>query len=74
MAGHYAKAGVEAGRGAWEFRLADGEGDDLVGGKLPSKGRTAAHRMIKYPNLYITRVPAVDGERPTSTTRAFQDI
>jgi large subunit ribosomal protein L3 len=30
--GHYAKAGVEAGRGLWEFRLADGEGDDLEAG------------------------------------------
>ncbi len=29
MAGHYAKAGVEAGRGLWEFRLDEGEGDDL---------------------------------------------
>ncbi len=29
MAGHFAKAGVEAGRGLWEFRLADGEGDEL---------------------------------------------
>ncbi len=35
MAGHFAKAGVEAGRGLWEFRLADGEGDDLaVGGEI----------------------------------------
>ena len=31
-AGHYAKAGVEAGRGLWEFRLADGEGEDLSAG------------------------------------------
>jgi large subunit ribosomal protein L3 len=31
-AGHYAKAGVEAGRGLWEFRLADGEGEDLAAG------------------------------------------
>lgn len=30
MAGHYAKAGVEAGRGSWEFRLADGEGSDIA--------------------------------------------
>jgi large subunit ribosomal protein L3 len=30
--GHYAKAGVEAGRGLWEFRLADGEGDELTAG------------------------------------------
>ena len=27
MAGHYAKAGVEAGRGLWEFRLEDHEGE-----------------------------------------------
>jgi large subunit ribosomal protein L3 len=27
MAGHYAKAGVEAGRGLWEFRLEDHQGD-----------------------------------------------
>jgi large subunit ribosomal protein L3 len=31
-AGHYAKAGVEAGRGLWEFRLTDGEGEDLAAG------------------------------------------
>jgi len=31
-AGHFAKAGVEAGRGLWEFRLADGEGEDLQNG------------------------------------------
>jgi large subunit ribosomal protein L3 len=35
QAGHYAKAGVEAGRGLWEFRLADGEGDDIeVGSEI----------------------------------------
>ncbi|MGM0476151.1 MAG: 50S ribosomal protein L3 [Pseudomonadota bacterium] len=35
MAGHFAKAGVEAGRGVWEFRLGDGEGEELVpGGEL----------------------------------------
>ena len=28
-AGHYAKAGVEAGRGLWEFSLEDGEGEEL---------------------------------------------
>ncbi len=34
-AGHFAKAGVEAGTGLWEFRLADGEGEDLaVGGEI----------------------------------------
>jgi large subunit ribosomal protein L3 len=30
MAGHFAKAGVEAGRGLWEFRLNDGEGEELA--------------------------------------------
>jgi large subunit ribosomal protein L3 len=33
--GHFAKAGTEAGRGLWEFRLADGEGEDIeVGGQI----------------------------------------
>jgi large subunit ribosomal protein L3 len=35
MAGHFAKAGTEAGRGLWEFRLADGDGEDFtVGNEL----------------------------------------
>ena len=34
-AGHFAKAGVEAGRGLWEFRLENGEGEDYaVGAEL----------------------------------------
>lgn len=34
-AGHFAKAGVEPGRGLWEFRLEDGEGENLqVGATL----------------------------------------
>jgi len=32
MAGHFAKAGVEAGRGVWEFRLDEGEGEDFQPG------------------------------------------
>ncbi|VFM94828.1 MAG: LSU ribosomal protein L3P [Candidatus Kentron sp. G] len=32
-AGHFAKAGVEAGSGLWEFPLRDGEGNDLVVGQ-----------------------------------------
>ncbi|BEU04870.1 50S ribosomal protein L3 [Agarivorans sp. OAG1] len=28
-AGQFAKAGVDAGRGLWEFRLADGEGEEV---------------------------------------------
>ena len=31
-AGHYAKHGVSAGTGLWEFRLADGEGEELEAG------------------------------------------
>ena len=31
-AGHYAKAGVEAGEGMWELRLPEGEGEDLETG------------------------------------------
>ena len=35
MAGHFARAGVEAGRGLWEFRLTDEEATDLaVGGEV----------------------------------------
>ncbi len=35
MAGHYAKAGVEAGRGLWEFRLQGDEAAELaVGGEI----------------------------------------
>ena len=29
MAGHFAKASVEAGRGLWEFRLGEDEGEEL---------------------------------------------
>lgn len=32
MAGHFAKANTEAGRGLWEFRLAQGEGTELAAG------------------------------------------
>ncbi len=35
MAGHYARAGTEAGRGLWEFRLADNEGAEIeVGAEI----------------------------------------
>jgi len=34
-AGHFAKAGTEAGRGLWEFRLAEGEGEEIsVGNEI----------------------------------------
>lgn len=35
LAGHFASAGSEAGRGLWEFRLADGEGEEIqVGSEI----------------------------------------
>lgn len=35
LVGHYAKVGAEPGRGLWEFRLTDDEGENLeVGGEL----------------------------------------
>jgi len=35
MAGHYARAGTEAGRNLWEFRLDDNEGEGIeVGGEI----------------------------------------
>jgi large subunit ribosomal protein L3 len=38
MAGHFAKAGVEAGRGLWEFRLDDHDGDvPSVGSELTAE-------------------------------------
>ena len=32
LAGHFAKAGTEAGRGLWEFRIAEPEAEDLAPG------------------------------------------
>ncbi|MEI6145068.1 MAG: 50S ribosomal protein L3 [Methylococcales bacterium] len=34
MAGHYAAANMTAGRGLWEFRLEEGEGENLTTGEL----------------------------------------
>ncbi len=46
QAGHFAKAGVEAGRGLWEFRLADGEGEELaVGGEIKATVFEAGQRV-----------------------------
>ena len=46
LAGHFAKAGVEAGRGLWEFRLADGEGEGIgVGAELTVDLFTAGQKV-----------------------------
>lgn len=46
MAGHFAKANVAAGRGLWEFRLAEGEGGDLaVGAELKADMFAAGQKV-----------------------------
>jgi len=51
--GHYAKAGVEAGRGLWEFRLADGEGDDLEVGAPLTVERFAQGQAVDVTGVSI---------------------
>jgi len=46
MAGHYAKAGAEAGRGLWEFRLADGEGEEFEVGSEIKVGMFEAGQTV----------------------------
>jgi large subunit ribosomal protein L3 len=44
--GHFAAAGTEPGRGLWEFRLGDDEGEDLqVGGELGLERFQAGQRI-----------------------------
>lgn len=45
-AGHYAKAGVEAGRGLWEFRLGADEGSELKAGDNIEASIFEAGQMI----------------------------
>ncbi|PVZ65753.1 50S ribosomal protein L3 [Pelagibaculum spongiae] len=45
-AGHFAKAGVEAGRGLWEFRLDAEEGQDLEVGAELTVGRLEAGQKV----------------------------
>ena len=46
MAGHYAKAGVEAGRGLWEFRLDDHTGDPFeVGAEISASVFEAGQKV-----------------------------
>lgn len=45
-AGHFGKAGTGPGRGLWEFRLADGEGEEIgAGDVLPLDGFEAGQRV-----------------------------
>lgn len=45
-AGHFAKAGVEAGRGLWEFRLSGSEGEDLNPGDVLTVEQFEAGQII----------------------------
>lgn len=45
-AGHFAKAGTEAGRGVWEFRLAEDEGAELEAGGVLGVGVFQAGQKI----------------------------
>ncbi len=46
MAGHYAKANMTAGRGLWEFRLADDEGANLTVGSELSVNIFSAGQIV----------------------------
>lgn len=53
MAGHFAKAGTEAGRGLWEFPLADGEGDDIQVGSEINVGMFEAGQKVDVTGTSI---------------------
>lgn len=46
MAGHFAKAGVEAGRGVWEFRASEEEIGELAAGAEIGVGQFEAGQMV----------------------------
>lgn len=45
-AGHFRKAGVESGRGLWEFRLDDGEASDIAVGSTIGLARFEAGQYV----------------------------
>jgi len=53
MAGHYAKASVPAGRGLWEFRLEQGEGDQLAPGSEIKADIFTAGQMVDVQGATI---------------------
>lgn len=53
MAGHYASANMTAGRGLWEFRLADGEGEDLAVGSELTVGLFSDGQIIDVQGTSI---------------------
>ena len=60
-AGQFAKAGVEAGRGLWEFRLGDGDESPEVGSEL----RQARRSMLPAsPKVRVSRAVLSVGTSP----------
>ena len=55
-AGHFAKAGVEAGRGLWEFRLAEGE-EFTVGQSISVELFADVKKVSQVPLSAGTSVP-----------------
>jgi large subunit ribosomal protein L3 len=53
MAGHFAKAGAESGRGLWEFRLAVDEGGDLAPGAELKAGLFRAGQKLDVTGTSI---------------------
>jgi len=53
LAGHFAKAGVAAGRGVWEFRLEDGEGAELAPGAEIKVDIFAAGQKVDVTGISI---------------------
>ena len=53
QAGHLARNGVDAGEGLWEFRLDDGEGEDLAPGKVLDVTTFAAGQKVDATGVSI---------------------
>lgn len=53
LAGHFAKAGVEAGRGLWEFRLQESEGDGFEPGAEIKVDMFEAGQMVDVTGTTI---------------------
>lgn len=52
-AGHFAKAGVEPGRGLWEFRLDEGEGEELEVGSILGLDRFSVGQYVDVSGITI---------------------
>lgn len=53
VAGHYSKAGVEAGEGLWELRLNDAEGTDLEAGAELNVGQFETGQKVDVTGISI---------------------